>query len=297
MKKELGVIGLGKMGLGMAQRLEKKGYRVIGYNRGDDRRREAVDKGVEVTESISGLVDLLGAPRVILLAVPHLAVDEVLSELADHLGAGDTVLDGANAYYKNSVRRYEKMKEKGVHFVDVGVSGGPGGALNGACLMVGGDAGVIDRLGPLFSDLSVEGGWRHVGPSGAGHFVKMVHNGIEYGMMQSIAEGFALMKKSDYGLWLTDVADLYGHGSVIESRLVDWLHQGFKQHGEDLEEVTGSVAHSGMGEWTVETAQELEVETPAISSAYTFRINSGDKPSYTGRLLSLMRAMFGGHSM
>ncbi len=295
MKKEIGIIGLGRMGMAMAEMLERNGYRVVGFNRGEERLQAARDKGIEGVSSISALAEVLSPSRAVIIAVPYRAVDQVLPEVWSSFGEGDTVIDTSNSFYKDSVRRAEKAREQGMSFIDVGISGGPGSAGHGFCVMVGGERGPVDRHEQLFKDLAVEGGFRHVGSAGAGHFVKMVHNGIEYGMMQSIAEGFELLRKSDYQLNLTEIAYLYNHGSVIESRLVDWLHEGFKEYGEELSNIAGTVDYSGMGEWTVEVGKEMEVETPSISGAYMFRLNSQDDPTYAGKILSLLRSLFGGH--
>lgn len=292
---KIGYIGLGKMGLGMAERLKEKGYEVIAYNRSEEPRKEAEEKGIETTDSLESLISSLEAPRTIWLMVTHKAVDEVLSQIKPLLSEGDTVIDGGNSFYKDSMRRGQELETAGINFLDAGVSGGPKGARNGACIMVGGEKEIFEKYQKLFADLSVENGSAYMGKNGAGHFVKMVHNGIEYGMMQSIAEGFEIMKKSDFGLNLKNVSKLYNHGSVVESRLVNWLTEGFEKYGEDLEEIKGEVSHTGEGEWTVKAGEEFGVPTPAIKSAFDFRVQSKNNPSYTGKILSTLRNMFGGH--
>jgi 6-phosphogluconate dehydrogenase len=229
--------------------------------------------------------------------IPYQAVEGVLEKLIPFLGKGDTIIDGGNSPYKESIRRAKELEKRKIYFLDVGVSGGPSGARNGACIMVGGRKDIFKKFRKLFRDLSVRGGYGYMGKSGAGHFVKMVHNGIEYGMMQAIAEGFALMKNSPFELSLTKVAEIYNHRSVIESRLVDWLRKTFEQNGEGLDEISGSVAHSGEGVWTVEAAKELGVPIPIIEGALNFRIESQRNPSYTGRILSALRNQFGGHEV
>jgi 6-phosphogluconate dehydrogenase len=224
-------------------------------------------------------------------------VDTGLNELVPLLERGDTVIDGGNSPYKETVRRAAELEARGIDFLDAGVSGGPSGARNGACIMVGGQEHVYRKLEGLFRDLAVPDGFARMGPAGAGHFVKMVHNGIEYGMMQALAEGFTVMKASPFGLNLTRISELYNHRSVIESRLVEWLHGALVEQGESLENVSGSVAHSGEGMWTVEAGKELGVPTPVIEDALNFRIRSKENPSYTGRLLSAMRNRFGGHAL
>lgn len=283
----LGYIGLGKMGHNMVERLVEKGHEVVSF--------DANGKGT--ASSIGELVAGLEPPRIIWLMVPHDAVDDVIKELVPRLSKGDTVLDGGNSPYKESIRRADKFKSAGIKFLDVGVSGGPKGAREGACIMVGGDKKDFDALEPLFRDLAAPDAYAHVGAHGAGHFVKMAHNGIEYGMMQAIAEGFAVMKKSEFDLDLKKVADLYNHKSVVESRLVGWLKEGFEEFGEEMDGVSGSVGASGEGEWTVAAAKELGVPVKVIEDALRFRSESEDAPSYTGKLLSAMRNRFGGHNI
>ena len=294
---KIGYIGLGKMGSGMVSRLLEKGYEVVAF----DPNAEAVKKisagGAKGADSIAELVSLLPAPRTVWVMVPHQAVEGVLVEAASLLASGDTIIEGGNSPYKESIRRAKEIEAKDIGFLDAGVSGGPGGARNGACLMVGGRKELFDKYEKLFRDISVENGYGYMGKSGAGHFVKMTHNGIEYGMMQAIAEGFEVMKKSDFALDLRRVADLYNHGSVVESHLVEWLKEGFEKYGEDLGEISGKVSHSGEGLWTVEAAKELGVPTPIIEGALQFRVDSQKNPSYTGQLLSAMRNMFGGHEV
>jgi 6-phosphogluconate dehydrogenase len=207
------------------------------------------------------------------------------------------VIDGGNSLYTSDVPRAEKLAKLGVGFIDVGTSGGPGGARHGACLMIGGERQYCDRLEPLWRDISVEGGYRLFPAVGAGHFVKMVHNGIEYGMMQAIAEGFEILRESEYELDLTDVAEVYDHGSVVESRLVGWLQRAFELHGEALETVSGTVEHTGEGAWTVEAAEREGVEAKVIAEALAFRVRSETEPSYMGQVLSALREQFGQHDV
>jgi 6-phosphogluconate dehydrogenase len=217
--------------------------------------------------------------------------------LVSKLKKSDVVVDGGNSFFEDSMRRAKLLEKKGIKFLDAGVSGGPGGARHGACIMVGGDRASYKKLEQLFADASVADGYAYFGKAGAGHFVKMVHNGIEYGMMQSLAEGFALMKKSPFKLDLQNVAQLYNHKSVIESRLVGWLKDGYRTFGEDLKKVSGSVAYTGEGEWTVKTGKKWKMKLPAIEDAFKFRVRSKRSPSYTGKILSALRNQFGGHSI
>lgn len=300
MKREIGIVGLGKMGMGVALHAKEKGWRVVGYNRSEDKTHEFVAEGGEGTASLSELVGALEHPRIVWSMLPAGdATEEILlgeGGLLPLLSHGDIVIDAGNAFYEDSVRRAKFSAEKGIAFVDVGYSGGPRGARQDGCLMVGGEEAVVQTLAPLFNDLAAEhGGWLHCGPVGAGHFVKMVHNGIEYGMMQSLAEGFALLKVAPFPLDLAKVAHLYNTRSVIESRLVGWLESGLNEYGAELENISGTVAHTGEGKWTVEVARALNVPVPSIELAYQFRVESAEKPSYIGKILSTLRNQFGGH--
>jgi len=297
----IGFVGLGKMGSNLVRQLLSKGWSVAGFNRSADVTRELESEGLRGAYSFKELVALLPKPRVLWLMVPAgKPVDEVIfgkEGLAHFLDKGDIVVDGGNSFYKDSIARYKKLKKKGIHFVDVGVSGGPKGALEGASIMVGGDEPIFEKLKSLFSDLAVRDGCQFFEGAGAGHFIKMIHNGIEYGMMQAIAEGFTILKKARYKLNLAQVSDIYNHGSVIESRLVGWLKRAFETSGNGLEEISGSVAHTGEGEWTVKTAKELKAQARVIEEALRFRIESERNPTYTGKILSALREQFGGHKV
>jgi 6-phosphogluconate dehydrogenase len=294
---KLGYIGLGKMGFNMVERLLEKGHEVVAF----DRDREAVaaiaSKGAEPAASLEAMVVRLQAPRLIWIMVPYGAVDAVLQELMPLLAKGDAVIDGGNSPYKHTMRRAGELGDRGIEFLDAGISGGPGGARTGACIMVGGKQEVYRTYETLFRDLALENGHLYTGPSGSGHFVKMVHNGIEYGMMQALAEGFSVLKTSPFGLDMADVAKLYEHGSVIESRLVDWLREGYEQFGSELKEVSGTAAQSGEAMWTIEAARELGVPVPVIQASLDFRLASARNPSYTAKIISVLRHQFGGHEM
>ena len=225
------------------------------------------------------------------------AVDEMISEVGKYLKKGDIIIDGGNSFYKDSIRRHADLRRRGIGFLDVGVSGGPSGARNGPALMIGGDKKVFEKIEPLFRDLARENGYQFFEGAGAGHFVKMIHNGIEYGMMQAIGEGFNILKNSSYKLDLKKVSDIYNNGSVIESRLIDWMKKAFELRGEGLEKVSGSVAHTGEGEWTVQTAKELGLEAKIIKESFKFRVLSEKNPSYTGKIVSALREQFGGHKV
>lgn len=286
LKKEIGIVGLGKMGKNMAARLSEKGWKVLGF-----------DQNPHFEKLVSGLT----VPRIVWLMVPAgKPVEEVIfgkNGLVNFLSKGDIIIDGGNSFYQDSLKRAALLAKKQIEFIDVGVSGGPAGARSGACLMIGGRKGIYEYLLPLFSDLAVNQGIQFFEGQGAGHFVKMIHNGIEYGMMQAIAEGFTILKKSKYKLDLTKIADVYNQGSVIESRLMGWLKNALELHREDLKNVPGKVAHTGEGEWTVKTARELGVKTKIIEGALKFRIQSEKNPNYTGKILSALREQFGGHAI
>lgn len=319
-KRTIGIIGLGKMGGNVARRLVEQGWQVVGYNRSSEDTRALEPAGIIGAYSIEELVKSLRGeerrsnlgglstslrtnyPTVIWLMLPAgETVDQVIKELAPLLKGGDTVIDAGNSFYKDSIRRAKELEDKGIHFLDVGFSGGPAGARNGGCLMIGGHRAGYEQLEPLFRDLSVHSptgeGYQFFEGVGAGHFVKMVHNGIEYGMMQALAEGFAILRQSTYELNLTEVAKIYNRGSVIESRLTDWLQKAFELHGFELADVSGTVKHTGEGEWTMKTAKELGLTAKIIEGALEFRVLSEQNPSYTGKILSALREQFGGHSV
>lgn len=300
-KKEVGIVGLGKMGGSLARQLLTKDYKVVGFNRSEEKTKELVKFGLLATFTLEEVVEKLTSPRTIILSLPGGAViDEVLfgeKSLVKYLNSGDVIIDASNSYFEDAGKRYNQLAKLEVKFVDVGISGGPAGALNGACLMVGGDRRDYDFLLPLFIDLAVPQGVEYFSGVGAGHFVKMIHNGIEYGMMQALAEGFTVLAKSKYNLDLERVAQIYNHGSVIEARLVDWLKEAFEIYGQDLEEISGRVDQSGEGSWTVDTAQKLKVQTKIIEEAVKFRQLSQKNPDFTGKILSALRNRFGHHPL
>ncbi len=302
MNKTIAVVGLGKMGKGVAQQLAEKGWTVYGWNRTFSVAQELESDGVIPVEHLKDLVEKLPKPRVIWMMVPDgKPVDHVLFEeeggLVNLLEAGDIIVDSGNTFYKDTILRHQKVVEKGIHFVDVGMSGGPKGARNGACLMIGGEKGLFQEMELLYKHLSVDHGYKFFPGVGAGHFSKMVHNGIEYGIMQSIAEGFAVLQKAPFSYNLRDVADIYQHGSVIEGRLMNLLGDAFDIYGEDLEDVSGEVTQTGEGANTVKVAEEFGISIPAIEDSVQFRTDSQGNPSYTGQIVSALRNRFGGHSI
>ena len=301
LKKEIGIIGLGKMGGNLSRLLMEKGWGVAGFNRSPETTKELESEGLLGAYSIKELLGKLSSPRIVWLMVPAgKSVDDVLfgkDGLVRFLKKDDVIIDGGNSFYKDSVARFKKLKKKGIHFVDVGVSGGPEGARSGASLMIGSDKAVFQKLESLFYDLSRNGSYQFFEGAGVGHFVKMIHNGIEYGMMQAIAEGFTILKNAKCKLNLEKVADVYNHGSVIESRLIGWLKSAFEINGEDLNKISGSVGHTGEGEWTTKTAKEMSIEARVIEEALRFRIKSEKNPNYTGKILSALREQFGWHNV
>jgi glucose-6-phosphate 1-dehydrogenase len=302
-RNEIGILGLGKMGGGLARRLAEQDWRVVGWNRHFAVAEElaAEQPNAVAAQSVADLVAALTPPRVVWLMLPagDIVENAIFGEggLTSLLQPGDMIVDGGNSFFKDSQRRGRRLEQAGFVFTDVGVSGGPAGARWGACLMIGGMTETYERLTPLWRDIAREGAYRWFEGYGAGHFVKMVHNGIEYGMMQAIAEGFTVLKRSRFDLDLTRVTEIYNNGSVIESRLVGWLHDAFERHGQELEGVSGVVGHTGEGEWTVRTAEEEGIVARVISDALRFRIESAQHPDYTGQIVAALRESFGGHSV
>lgn len=299
MVREMAIVGLGKMGANMARRMMDQGWRVVGHNRSPEATIALAKEGLVPARDLQEVVEKLPKQKIVWLMVPagH-PVDDVLfgtEGLVKYLTRGDTVIDGGNSFYKDTIARAKKLTKYGIRFLDAGTSGGPGGARRGACLMIGGTRKDFEALETVFHDVALPDGYQFFEGAGAGHFVKMVHNGIEYGMMQAIAEGFTILRKATFALDLTRVADVYNHGSVIESRLMGWLKEAFELYGEDLKPISGTVQQSGEGTWTVRTAHEMRVADTVIEAALLFRNRSGQHPSYTGRIVSALRGQFGGH--
>lgn len=301
MKKEIAYIGLDKMGANMVLRLLEHSWKVFAYNRTFSKTEEVMKHGAVGAKTIKEMLELMPtSPKVVWLMVSHKAVDEVLTELVPLLNKGDLVIDGGNSPYKETIRRAKELKDKGIEFLDIGVSGGPGGARNGACMMVGGEEILYNRFksSGFFNDTCVSNGYGYMGPSGSGHFVKMVHNGIEYGMMQAIAEGFDLLRHSkDFNFDLLKVIDVYSHGSVITSSLVSWMSDGYKKYGPDLKEISGKASASGEGKWTVEAGEREGIPMPVIKASLEVRESSQNKPTYQGKVVSTMRGEFGHHKV
>ncbi|MEK7507960.1 MAG: phosphogluconate dehydrogenase (NAD(+)-dependent, decarboxylating) [Patescibacteria group bacterium] len=299
--KEIGIIGLGKMGANVARNLREKGWRVVAYNRTPLKTEEIKKEGIDGAYTLHEFLSKLASPRIVWIMLPAgRAVEKMLfgkNGIVALMDEKDIVIEAGNSFYKDSIRREKLLKKRGIRFLDAGVSGGPGGARNGAAIMIGGDKKLYNSLQGLWSDLSVRDGYGYMGSAGAGHFVKMVHNGIEYGMMQAIGEGFEVLKKSEYKLNLKSAARVYSRGTVIESRLVNWLISALEIHGKNLTGVSGSVSHTGEGAWTVKTAREEKVKAKIIEEALKFRMASAKHPSFTGKVVSALREQFGGHDV
>ena len=297
---DIGMVGLGKMGGNMAERLVRGGHRVVGFDLDAEAAAEAESEGVELAVTLPELAAGLVSPRVVWLMVPAgEIVDRVIAEVSPHLEEGDVIVDGGNSNYKDTIRRSGELAVLGIHLVDVGTSGGVWGLAEGYSMMVGGGDEAIGVLTPALMTLAPaqNQGWGHVGPSGAGHFVKMVHNGIEYGLMEAYAEGFALMRaKDDFGLDLAQIAEIWRHGSVVRSWLLD-LTAGALAENPAMEGIAPYVPDSGEGRWTVFEAIDLNVEAPVIALSLMRRIDSRDPYDYSDRLLSAMRNQFGGHAI
>ena len=285
---KLGMVGLGRMGGNMVKRLERDGHELATYAR----------SGGGTASSLAELVQQLEAPRAVWLMIPAGApTEESFQELLGLLDAGDTVVDGGNSNFRDSQRRHAEAAVKGIHFVDAGVSGGVWGLDNGYCLMAGGDDEPVARLEPVFRSLAPENGYLHCGPSGSGHFVKMVHNGIEYGLMQAYAEGFEIMRSSEFELDLHGIAGIWRHGSVVRSWLLDLLVSAFEAEGNDLAGIKGYVEDSGEGRWTVLSAIDESVPAPVITAALFARFASRQDESFAAQVNAALRNQFGGHAV
>ena len=297
---ELAMIGLGRMGANMAERLVRGGHTVRGYDPGDAARQQAEARGIIPHANLQNAVAALPTPRVVWLMVPAgQVVDDTIAQLRPLLATGDTVIDGGNSNYKDTQRRGAQLAEAGIHYIDCGTSGGVWGLAEGYSLMIGGDAGAVARLQPVFATLAPtpETGWGHVGPSGAGHFAKMIHNGIEYGMMQAYAEGFAILKhKQAMDFDLGALAEIWRHGSVVRSWLLDLTADALKKNPQ-MDGIAPYVADSGEGRWTVAEAIDLNVSAPVITLSLLERLRSRDDDSYADKLLAAMRNEFGGHAV
>jgi 6-phosphogluconate dehydrogenase len=297
---EIGMIGLGRMGAAMAKRLLAAGHTVVAYDQDRAAVERSIADGAVGAVSLDALVSRLNVPRTVWVMVPAGdAVNDTIERLTRLLKADDTLIDGGNSNFRDTLQRAFSVQKSGVHFVDVGTSGGIWGLKEGYCLMIGGDAAVVKRIQPLFESLAPaqDRGWAHVGPVGAGHFTKMVHNGIEYGLMQSYSEGFALLEKNkDFHLDLPKIAEIWRHGSVVRSWLLDLTAQALAEN-PTLEGIGPSVADSGEGRWMVAEAIAADVPCPVITLSLLERIRSRVQDSFGNRILAVMRNKFGGHAI
>lgn len=293
---KLGIIGLGRMGYNLALNAREHGHHVVVFNRTLEKIKEAEKEGLIGAYSIEELVKKLEGRRVIWLMVPAgNSVDEMIDKLVPLLSKQDIVIDGGNSNYKDTLRRYNYFKSKGIDFVDIGTSGGIEGARNGACTMIGAETEVFEFLEPFIKDISIENGYLHTGANGSGHFVKMVHNGIEYGMMQAIGEGFEILEKSQFSLDFEKVAKVWNHGSVIRGWLMELTENAFRKDPQ-LDAIKGVMYSSGEGLWTVQEALELKVAATVITQSLLMRYRSEQEDTFTGKVVSALRNEFGGHA-
>jgi 6-phosphogluconate dehydrogenase len=297
---ELAMIGLGKMGLNMATRLVRGGHRVVGHARTAATVDEAIKNGAEGAHTLEEAVSKLNAPRIVWVMVPAgQATDDTIDKLSNLLSKGDIIIDGGNSNYKDSARHAALLEPKGIDFVDCGTSGGIWGLSEGYSLMIGGKPEVAEKMRPIFETLApaADKGWGLVGPHGAGHFVKMIHNGIEYGMMQAFAEGFSILKaKEEFGLDLSQISHIWQHGSVVRSWLLDLAANALDEDTQ-LKDIKPWVADSGEGRWTVFESIDLDVPAPVITLALQMRFASRDDENYSARMLAALRNQFGGHAI
>ncbi|WP_077615833.1 phosphogluconate dehydrogenase (NAD(+)-dependent, decarboxylating) [Caenibacillus caldisaponilyticus] len=293
---KLGLVGLGKMGYNLGLNFMDHGHEIVAY----DINKEAVDRlaadGATGAYSLKEMTEKLENPKIVWLMVPAGLVDDVLNDLVPLLSEGDIVIEAGNSNYKKSLQRYEALKAKGIAFIDAGTSGGVSGARHGACYMIGGDKKAFSLVEPLFKDTAVENGYHFTGQPGGGHFLKMVHNGIEYGMMAAIAEGFEVLEKSEFDFDYEKVARVWNHGSVIRSWLMELTENAFSKDPK-LESIRGVMHSSGEGKWTVETALDLQVPTPVIALSLMMRYRSLEEDTFTGKVVAALRNEFGGHEV
>ena len=294
---QVGIIGLGKMGFNLALNLKRNNYDVVAQDVNSDFVSKIGQEGIETAFSVEELCKKLTDRRVIWLMVPAgEIVDAVITSLLPYLSKNDIIIDGGNSNYNDSKRRYAQLKDLGIDFLDCGTSGGTSGALNGACTMIGGEADVFDYVSKVFKDISVENGFLYTGAAGSGHFTKMVHNGIEYGMMQSIAEGFEVFEHSEFDIDFQKTAKLFNHGSVVRSWLMELTENAFSKDAR-LDGIKGIMHSSGEGKWTLETALDLGVPTPVIALSIMMRYRSQMADTFSGKVVAALRNEFGGHAV
>lgn len=294
---ELGFVGLGRMGMNMVTRLRRDQHRLVVFDRSSELIKQAEEQGCVGSSSLADLVGQLNAPRAVWIMVPSgRPTEETVQAVGALLQPGDLIIDGGNTRFHDDMRRAVELKKHGVHYMDAGTSGGIWGLKVGYCLMIGGEVADVKRMAPVFKTLAPENGWAHVGAVGAGHYVKMVHNGIEYSMMQGYAEGFELMSKSEYKLDLARIADLWMHGSVVRSWLLELAASALKDD-QKLEKLKGYVQDSGEGRWMVVDAIEKDVPVPTLTTALFTRFRSRQEESFAEKMLAALRNAFGGHAV
>jgi 6-phosphogluconate dehydrogenase len=292
--RSFGIVGLGKMGADLAKNGLGKGFKVVGMDT-HPASSELIKAGLQAAADVKKLVSLLPAPRFVMIYVPAgPPVDEVLEQLATNMQPGDIVADGGNSYWGDSIRRHARLKQRGIHFIDAGTSGGPEGALDGACFMLGGEREAVALVEPLLCELAVEGGFIHAGGPGAGHFVKLVHNGIEFGMLQAIGEGMDLLLHYREPLAVGDILACWRHGSVVRSWLIELMEQTFRQQG-GFAKVPAYVEDTGEVNWLVDDALHMEVAIPVITQSVVQLVASRDRDHDSARAIAMMRHGFGGH--
>jgi 6-phosphogluconate dehydrogenase len=294
---KLAILGLGKMGYNLTLNLLSHQHEVVAYDVDKSRAEELSREGAIPAASVEDAVAKLDAPRVIWLMVPAgEIVDQLVDQLSMILAPGDIVIDGGNSHYKQSVERYERLKANGIHFLDAGTSGGMEGARHGACMMIGGDREAFAHIEPMIRDINVDKGYLYTGDAGSGHFLKMIHNGIEYGMMQAIGEGFEVLEKSQYNYDFAEVARVWANGSVIRGWLMDLTERAFRKDAK-LDDIRGVMHSSGEGKWTLETALDLQAATPVIAMSLLMRYRSLDEDAFHGKVVAALRNEFGGHAV
>jgi len=291
------LIGLGKMGANIALNLKDHHHEVKGYDLNEEARRNLESLGISTTQSLVDLLEREGQEKlIVLLFIPNQIVDKVIDQIEGLLQVDDIIIDGGNSNFNVSIKRYQHLKSKGIEFIDMGTSGGVLGARNGACTMVGGNKDVVIEIEQLFKDISVKDGYTYTGKPGSGHFVKMVHNGIEYGMMQAIGEGFDMLEASPFELDYEKIASMWNHGSIIESALIGYIHQAFSVDPK-LTDIEGKIDDSGEGMWMIEEALKYKVSLPVITQALFARYKSKDNDLFGEKVVAAMRKEFGGHSV
>ena len=296
--KKLGLIGIGKMGYNLAQNIMDKGFELSVYDVVPENMQGLAEKGARITAGIEELAASLEEPRVVYMMVPSgQPVEDTLTALKKVLKKGDIVIDGGNSHYTETVRRGRELEALGIHYIDCGTSGGKDGALHGVCVMVGGAQAAYAHCRQLFESISVPDGCLYTGPTGSGHYCKMVHNGIEYGMMQAMAEGFEILERSDFDYDMEKVAKVWNHGSVVRSWLMELAQKAFHEQGSDLAELSGRMHSTGEGKWTLDEALSKQIAAPVIALSLMMRYRSLTEDTFSGKVVAALRNQFGGHAM